>query len=72
MAGSRPKPRRRPGATVTACGKIGYRDRIAALTALAGTGAKDGSRREKSEKRAYRCPACRKWHLTSKRGRGKD
>lgn len=47
-------------------GKTRYRDRIGALLALASTQRRDGSRRPKTEKRAYRCPDCRGWHLTSK------
>lgn len=47
-------------------GKIRYRDRVAALMALASTHRKDGSSRPKLERRAYRCPDCHGWHLTSK------
>lgn len=43
-------------------GKHRYRDRIAALLALAGIDNLDPKRRER---RAYRCPVCRGWHLTS-------
>jgi hypothetical protein len=50
------------------CSKIRYRDRIAALLALASTGRAD-QRREKNEVRAYRCPDCGGW-LTSQRRRG--
>lgn len=49
------------------CTKVRYRDRIAALLALANARHRDGSRRAKLEQRAYRCPACRGWHLTSRR-----
>jgi hypothetical protein len=49
-----------------ACKKIRYRDRVAALLALASTGRRH-ERRHKEEKRAYHCPACRGWHLTSRR-----
>ena len=46
-------------------GKVQYRDRVAALLTLASmSGARD-------EHRAYRCPACQRWNLTSKRGYGK-
>lgn len=41
-------------------GKIRYRDRLGAQIALAGT-----RRKDRSEARAYRCPDCRGWHLTS-------
>ena len=53
-------PRR---AVETACqsGKVQYRDRIAALLAVASMpGGRD-------ECRGYRCPLCASWHLTSKR-----
>ena len=40
------------------------RSRIDALLALASTG-RNGQRRPKEEKRAYRCPECKGWHLTS-------
>lgn len=43
-------------------GKLRYRDRIAAQLTLAGIDNLDPRRREQ---RAYRCPACRGWHLTS-------
>ena len=42
-------------------GKVQYRDRVAALLTLASM---PGSR---DEQRAYRCPDCQRWHLTSKR-----
>lgn len=47
------------------CGKVRYRDRIAAQLALATIGRVDSSRRPKSERRPYRCPLCKGWHLTS-------
>lgn len=47
------------------CQKVRYRDRVAALLALASTGRAD-QRRDKNEKRAYRCPRCNGWHLTSR------
>jgi len=46
------------------CRKIRYRDEIAAKLALLKTARKD-QRRQKTEKRAYHCPKCRGWHLTS-------
>ena len=48
---------------MTGCrtGKQRYRDRIAALLAL--TELPDTPKRR--EQRAYRCPHCRGWHLTS-------
>jgi hypothetical protein len=53
----------------TACpsGKVRYRDRVAALLAMASAHRSDGSRRAKIEKRAYPCPDCHGWHLTSRR-----
>ena len=50
----------RPG-----CGKKRFRDEIAAKLALSSIGRKTHERREKTERRAYRCPKCRGWHLTS-------
>lgn len=51
------------------CTKRRYRDRIAALLALASTQSTTGAtRRAKDERRIYRCPDCKGWHLTS-RGR---
>lgn len=52
------------------CAKHRYRDRIAALLALASTGRTKHERRPKYEKRAYRCPTCHGWHLTSQEKRG--
>jgi hypothetical protein len=49
------------------CRKIRYRDKIAALLALARTGSKRRAGRPKDEQRVYRCPVCKGWHLTSKR-----
>jgi hypothetical protein len=47
-------------------GKIRYRDELAAKIALANTKRTRGSRSLKEEKRAYRCPHCTGWHLTSR------
>lgn len=47
------------------CSKIRYRDRVAALLALANTQHKDSSTRTKTERRAYKCPNCKGFHLTS-------
>lgn len=47
-------------------GKWRYRDRIAVLLALATV---DTTKPKRREKRAYRCPHCRGWHLTSQRRR---
>lgn len=47
------------------CSKIRYRDRIGALLALSSASRKhDGA--AKTERRAYRCPRCKGWHLTSR------
>jgi hypothetical protein len=48
-------------------GKRRYRDKVAALLAMAEAQRKDGARRAKMERRAYRCPKCRGWHLTARR-----
>jgi len=51
------------------CRKIRYRDKLAAKLALAMMpdqyANKQPRRRPKDERRAYRCPACKGWHLTS-------
>lgn len=46
-------------------GKYRYRDRIGALSAMASARRTDGAGRPKLERRAYRCPQCHGWHLTS-------
>lgn len=51
---------------VRTCTKRRYKDRIAALLALENTGRKRHTGRQKDERRAYRCPDCCGWHLTSK------
>jgi hypothetical protein len=48
------------------CRKRRYRDRIAAQLALSTIQTKDKTDRDKTERRAYRCPTCKGWHLTSK------
>lgn len=52
-------------------GKTRYRDEIAAKIALASAQHADGSRRAKIETRAYRCPDCKGWHLTSQKVRAR-
>lgn len=47
------------------CRKKAYRDRIGALMALATIQRKGNANRTKTERRAYRCPKCGRWHLTS-------
>lgn len=49
------------------CRKLRYRDRIAAQLALAQVIRQDKPHRQKTEARAYRCPSCRGWHLTSRK-----
>jgi hypothetical protein len=49
------------------CQKTRYRDRIAALLALAKIKNVDKTTRPKQEARAYFCADCRAWHLTSRR-----
>lgn len=44
-----------------------YRDRTAAELALAKVRHTDRGSRPKLERRAYRCPRCRGWHLTTPR-----
>lgn len=44
-------------------GKTRYRDELGAKLALVRTARGNGNRRET---RAYRCPACHGWHLTSR------
>lgn len=47
------------------CRKKKFPDRLAALLALAVIARADASGRAKSESRAYQCPKCHRWHLTS-------
>lgn len=47
------------------CHKKPYRDRIGALMALADIDRRGNPNRPKAERRAYRCPRCSRWHLTS-------
>jgi hypothetical protein len=47
------------------CAKTRYRDRITAALALSRVSAK-GHARDKEARRAYRCPRCKGWHLTSR------
>lgn len=53
--------------SMTKCQKVKYRDRIAALLAMAITQRQDKSYRAKVEGRAYYCADCRGWHLTSQK-----
>lgn len=46
-------------------GKRRFRDRMAAETALAEIARKDDQSRPKTEARAYHCPTCCGFHLTS-------
>lgn len=48
------------------CRKRKYRDKIAAELALAGI-QHAGAARAKTPQRAYRCPDCGSWHLTSRK-----
>lgn len=54
------------------CFKIRYRDEIAAKLALATIKNQDKAGRPKTERRAYRCPDCGGWHLTSRRYRVRE
>jgi len=49
------------------CRKARYRDEIAAKLALAKVQRQD--KPGHTERSAYRCPDCNRWHLTSKPGR---
>jgi len=49
-----------PGSRATACTKVGYGSERVATLAL--KGAREAGR---DEKRAYACPACSRWHLSS-------
>lgn len=51
--------------TARACAKRRYRDRIAADLALAKIVRADRTDRPKTERRAYHCPRCNRYHLTS-------
>lgn len=44
------------------CLKIKHYSKVSALIALSST-----ARKDRAEKRVYRCPQCNTWHLTSKR-----
>lgn len=44
-------------------GKQRFRDELSAKMALANIGRQD--RDQAREQRAYRCPSCKGWHLTS-------
>jgi hypothetical protein len=46
------------------CAKVRYRNNLDARIALAKLRAQDKSGH--TERRAYRCPECKAWHLTSK------
>ena len=47
----------------TRCSKFRYRDKLGAQIALANTTMKRTGSYQES--RAYKCPACKGWHLTS-------
>ncbi len=49
------------------CAKRRFRSEVDALIVLARIQAADSPRREKTERRAYPCPKCCGWHLTSRR-----
>ncbi len=50
------------GAKKNECGKIPYRDRVSALIAKS-----EKERRGYKSFRAYPCPGCKQWHLTTLR-----
>jgi hypothetical protein len=47
-------------------GKRPYRTRLDAEIVLALRIGKKEQRRDKNERRSYRCPHCGRWHLTAK------
>lgn len=47
------------------CTKVRYRTKLDAMIALASTQRSQETKRE--ERRFYRCPDCRGWHLTSQK-----
>jgi hypothetical protein len=51
------------------CTKTRYRDHLGAKLALMRIQRKDKTMRPKQERRAYRCPDCKGWHLTSQGAR---
>lgn len=52
---------------MSTCAKRRFRDEISAKLALADIQRRGkDSQRPKDERRAYRCPRCRGWHLTSR------
>ena len=57
-------PPSRGGCKACPTGKHRYRDRVGALVALADSLSKPSGNR--NEVRAYHCPQCSGWHLTSK------
>lgn len=52
------------------CGKRRFRDKLSAKMALVDIGRKD--RIQARERRAYKCPLCFGWHLTSQQRSAKD
>lgn len=55
------------------CAKVRYPDKLGAKIALASTQASEAQHRKqvsrRAEVRAYRCPDCKGWHLTSRKER---
>ena len=62
-----PKQTFTPPGKRKACTKTRYRDSIAAMLAAAKIQARGSDRNGKTPWRAYRCPSCAGWHLTSQR-----
>ncbi|WP_234305878.1 hypothetical protein [Nocardiopsis alba] len=64
------KPARAPHASrPRRCGKRWFRDSISAELALAAIRHHGSDRSDRMPRRAYECPACKGWHLTSQEGR---
>ena len=49
------------------CAKKKFKTRLDALIALSNIQRIDNPARPRMERRAYQCPICGKWHLTSQR-----
>ncbi|MFV2198779.1 hypothetical protein [Nocardiopsis sp. LOL_012] len=67
MGRRRPRPRKKT--RPRSCGKRWFKDRISAELALVAIRSRAETTADKLPRRAYRCPDCKGWHLTSKRER---
>lgn len=48
------------------CGKVKYKDKLAAMVALVRCKGKHNNAWKRQEKRVYYCNECKAWHLTKK------